>query len=44
MKKNTKRSSWYSEKNTEARPHPTDSSLENLYRCGKFIATVKKES
>jgi hypothetical protein len=35
-----KRTSWYSEKGTTVRPSATPGHVD-LYRCGKFIATVK---
>ena len=38
--KKTKKSSWYSEKSTEERPSSIPGHVD-LYRCGKFIATVK---
>ena len=34
-----KRSTWYSEKGTEERPSSVPGMVD-LYRCGKFIATV----
>ena len=40
MKKNAKRSSCYSEKNTTTAPH--DDSLVWIVRCGKYIALVPK--
>ena len=41
MTKAKKSTSWYSEKGTTERPNAIDPTMVDLYRCGKFIATVK---
>ena len=38
-----KSASWYSEKGTEERPSAIPGHVD-LYRCGKFIASVPKET
>jgi hypothetical protein len=41
MTKTKKRNTWYSERGTVEKPNATDPTMVDLYRCGKFIATVK---